>query len=51
MVAMGVEEAYLDEAFAAMAERFGDIDRYLADALGVGPDLRAAVRARLLESA
>ncbi|HEY1414638.1 MAG TPA: tyrosine-protein phosphatase [Caulobacteraceae bacterium] len=51
MVAMGVEAQYLDTAFAAMGERCGDTDRYLAEALGVGPDIQAAVRARLLAPA
>jgi protein tyrosine/serine phosphatase len=49
MIAMGVEGAYLEAAFAAMSGRFGDVDGYLAEALSVGPDLKAAVRARLLD--
>jgi protein tyrosine/serine phosphatase len=49
MIAMGVEPDYLEAAFQAMAARHGDIDGYIQTALGVGPDLRAAVRSRLLE--
>ncbi|HEY1560605.1 MAG TPA: tyrosine-protein phosphatase [Caulobacteraceae bacterium] len=49
MIAMGVEGAYLEAAFAAMSGRFGDVDGYLAEALSVGPDIKAAVRARLLD--
>ena len=51
MVAMGVEGEYLEAAFAAMGERFGGIDGYLAETLGVGPGEGAAIRARLLEQA
>jgi protein-tyrosine phosphatase len=36
---------YLDHAFAAMAERYGSVDAYLRDALGVTPERRA----RLIE--
>jgi len=48
-VAMGVEPAYLDTAFAAMAERHGDIDGYLEEVLAVDGARRQAVQARLIE--
>jgi protein-tyrosine phosphatase len=48
-VAMGVEAGYLDTAFAVVAERYGDLDRYMETALGVDGARREAVRARLLE--
>jgi protein tyrosine/serine phosphatase len=49
MTAMGVDAAYLDTAFAAIAEHFGDIDAYLERALGVTPAAREAVAERLLD--
>ena len=48
-VAMGVEPGYLDTAFAAMAEHYGDVDRYLEIALGVDSIHRRALKARLAE--
>ena len=42
---MGVEAAYLDQAFAEMARRFGSTDGYLEQALGVD----AARRDRIVE--
>lgn len=49
MIAMGVAPEYLQMAFAAIAERYGSVDAYVEVALGVGPDLEAAVKAKLLE--
>ena len=49
MTAMGVDTLYLDTAFAAIAERFGGLDTYLEQALGVTPAAREAVAARLLD--
>ena len=49
MVAMSVEPAYLERAFAAMAARYGSTDAYLERALGVDAALRQALEARLLE--
>ena len=49
MTAMGVDALYLDTAFAAIAERFGGIDAYLEQALGVTPAARDAVAGRLLD--
>ncbi len=51
MIAMGVAPDYLETALQAIGERYGDIDGYIEMALGVGPELRATVRARLLEEA
>jgi protein tyrosine/serine phosphatase len=48
-VAMGVEAAYLETAFAAMTDHFGGIDAYLKDGLGVDATRRADIEARLLE--
>ena len=48
MVAMSVEEAYLERAFAAMKGRHGSIDAYLEQTLGVDAALREALEARLL---
>jgi protein-tyrosine phosphatase len=41
-------EPYLDAAFAEMEARHGSVERYLQDALGVTPELRARLRAALL---
>ena len=43
---MGVEADYLTTAFAALAERHGSVDTYLADVLDVGPARAQALRAR-----
>ncbi|MGH7025557.1 MAG: tyrosine-protein phosphatase [Caulobacteraceae bacterium] len=48
-VAMGVEAAYLETAWAAVAERHGDLDGYLEGALGVDGARREAIKVRLLE--
>jgi protein tyrosine/serine phosphatase len=48
-VAMSVEPALLETAFAAMTRDFGGIDGYLQHRLGVDAALRAAVRERLLD--
>jgi protein-tyrosine phosphatase len=45
---MAVEPAYLDAAFAAIEAEHGDVDRYLAEALGVDATAKDAIRARLL---
>jgi protein-tyrosine phosphatase len=44
---VGVHRDYLDEAWAAMAQRDGGLDGYL-DGIGVDTAMRAAVKARLL---
>lgn len=44
---MGVEPAYLDAAIAAMTERYGGIDGYLEQALGVDAALRDRIAERL----
>lgn len=41
-------EPYLDAAFRAMEERWGSVESYLRDALGVTDELRARLRAALL---
>jgi protein tyrosine/serine phosphatase len=48
-VGMGVDAAYLETALAAMDERFGGVETYLAKALGVDSARRAAIEARLLD--
>jgi protein-tyrosine phosphatase len=47
-VAMSVEADYLDAAIAAIVERYGSIDAYLEQALGVDTAARAGVEAHLL---
>ena len=47
--AMGVETTYLDTAFGAIEERFGGIDAYLENALGITAALRRTLEARLLD--
>jgi protein tyrosine/serine phosphatase len=49
LVAMGVEAAYLDAAFAAMAARCGGVDGYLEAVLGMTPAMREALAERLVE--
>ncbi len=49
MVAMSVEEGYLERAFAAMKARHGSIDGYLEGVLGVDAALRERLEARLLD--
>jgi protein tyrosine/serine phosphatase len=49
MTVMGVDTAYLDTAFAAIADRFGGPDAYLNQVLGVTPQMRGAIAARLIE--
>lgn len=46
--AIGVEAEYLAEAFRAIEAAHGDVDTYLAEALGVDAGLREALEARLL---
>ena len=48
-VALGVEADYLRTAFAAIEERYGSLDAYLEQVLGVGAEQRAVLRERLLE--
>ncbi|MDE8653549.1 tyrosine-protein phosphatase [Novosphingobium album (ex Liu et al. 2023)] len=48
-VLMGVEPEYLEAAFAAVEERHGSIDAYLAEALGIDPALRERLRDALVE--
>ena len=44
---MGVEPAYLEAAWAAIDDRHGSIDAYLAEALGIDTVLRDRIGARL----
>ena len=45
---LGVEEGYLQRAFAVVRERYGSLDAYLEQALGVDAARRDAVAERLL---
>jgi protein-tyrosine phosphatase len=45
---MSVEPEYLHSAFAAIRERHGSVDAYLASHLGLTPERREALRDRLL---
>jgi protein tyrosine/serine phosphatase len=47
-VTMGVDALYLDTAFEAIKGRYGSIDAYLEQALGVDADLKAEIHQRLL---
>jgi protein tyrosine/serine phosphatase len=47
--AMSVEAVYLDASFAAIGERFGGVDAYLEQALGVDRPLRDRLHAKLLD--
>lgn len=46
---MNAQESYLQAAFAAMTEAHGSVDGYLAEVLGVTPQVRDAIRGRWLE--
>lgn len=45
---MGVEPGFIQAALDAAVEDHGGMDAYLEDAVGFGPERRAALRARLL---
>ncbi|MYR07060.1 protein-tyrosine-phosphatase [Gordonia sp. SID5947] len=47
---LGVQEAYLDAAFAELDHRFGTIENYFADGLGVDADAQAGLRERFLDA-
>jgi len=44
---MGVREEFLATSFKVIDERFGSLDRYLAEACGVSPEKRDRIAARL----
>jgi protein-tyrosine phosphatase len=46
---VGVEGAYLDTAFAQIRQDYGSVDNYMQKELGVGPQEKARLRARMLE--
>jgi len=48
-VAVSVNTDYLETAFAAVTKRYGSIDGYLTEALGVDDALRSRIRERLLD--
>lgn len=47
-IAISVDAAYLERAFATIEARDGSLDAYLEETLQVGPELRERIRARLL---
>ena len=47
----GVKEEWLDALFRRIAERFGSVESYLTDEVGIGTEGLAALRARYLEPA
>jgi protein-tyrosine phosphatase len=47
-VLMTVDPAFIDAAFAAIADRSGSIEAYLGDVLGITPARRNSIAARLL---
>ncbi|AZG46155.1 tyrosine-protein phosphatase [Gordonia insulae] len=46
---LGVQEAYLDSAFAELDQRFGSIENYFAEGLGIDSDVQAELRNRFLD--
>lgn len=48
-VAVGVNPAYLEAAFAVIRQAHGSVDSYLSDVLGVDVTLRGRLEARLLD--
>lgn len=44
---MSADPAYIENGFAEMANRFGSVDGYLRDALGITPQLRDRIAAQL----
>ncbi len=46
---IGVEQGYLAAALDEMHTRYGTIERYFTDGLGLGPDVQAALRDALIE--
>jgi protein-tyrosine phosphatase len=48
---LGVQTDYLDAALDEMRQRFGTIEGYFADGLGIDADAQAALRAALVERA
>lgn len=48
-VLLGVDEAYLDTAFAAIAEKYGSVEAYTREALGVDDALREKLKDALVE--
>jgi len=48
-VLYGVDARYLAAAFAAIREAYGDTDRYLGEAMGLGPEERRYLREELTE--
>lgn len=47
---LGVQAAYLDIAFAEVADRFGTIEEYFADGLGLDAEAQAALREQHLDA-
>jgi protein-tyrosine phosphatase len=46
---LGVETIYLQTALDELRSRFGTIERYFADGLGIGADEQRALRVQLVE--
>ncbi len=46
---LGVDRSYLERAFAAMEERYGSIESYFADGLGIDRDQQQRLRALYLD--
>ncbi|HEY0960639.1 MAG TPA: tyrosine-protein phosphatase [Novosphingobium sp.] len=49
-VLLGVDQAYLDTAFAAMAEKYGSVENYMKEALGVDDAMREKLKKVLVEA-
>jgi protein tyrosine/serine phosphatase len=48
-VALGVEAAYLEAAFAEITRRHGGLDVYLSEVIGLSPERAGALAARLMD--
>ena len=48
LAVLGVDRAYLERAFAEVERRYGGIEAYLADGLGIDADKQQALRERYL---
>ena len=49
MPILGVQESYLEAAFAQMEESYGSVEDYLTNGLGLSPEVIDALRERLVD--
>lgn len=48
---MASDPAYIEAAFAALEEKYGSVDAFIENELGVTADMKQAIRSQLLETA